>query len=300
MAEPRTPLRKEILSALGEFGLTKNVEATGNLNKVHEKLANGGLDLLICDTVLPEGDLLALIKSVRFGETKGNPFMVIITLVSDPTAELLGEIMDCGPDAILVKPFTADQLIKRIQNLSNNRKRFVVTSSYVGPERRQGHREDTIGLETIRVPNPLFDKIFGVENIRLTQRAAKTAITRINNRIVEGHFQRANELISNIFPSPKGINWTAKKLNKLRELQTIAFDLNKRISMTDYLSLGGLIMTLNRMLKDVHNWTNKENESDLKLLRILGEILQQDSRKSDLPNVQLYPPVENNKKLHSN
>ena len=293
VGETKTQLRRNIVSALNEIGLM-DIEATGNLNKIHEKLAEGGLDLLICDTVLPEGDLRDLIKSVRFGETNSDPFMVIITLISDPTADLLSEMMEYGPDAILVKPFTLDQLKNRIHKLITHRKNFAVTSNYVGPERRKGRREDKIGQATIRVPNPLFNKSLGIEDLRVTKRAAKTAITRINNRIVEEHSQQIFELILQIFPALSGIHWTKSNLKRLQELQAVAFDLNRRISITDYLSLGGLTLTLNWMLKNVHNWTNETNKSDLKLLRILSDILQRGFKKSDTLDAELHmiPEIE--------
>ncbi len=288
LAEPRTQLREELIQSLNEFGLT-NIESTGNLNKVHECLADGGLDLLICDTVLPEGNLHDLLKSVRFGETTSNPFLVIITLISDPTSELVNQMMDCGPDAILLKPFTPAQLNERIQNLVHNRKRFAVTSSYVGPERRQGHREDKTGKETIRVPNPLYIKSFGIENLAITKRAADTAAKRINNQMVESYSQRTTELVGELFPPIGQIEWTPERQLPLNELHQVTLDLNNRILDTDYKSLAGLTTTLTRMLKDAGNWTDTENKGDIRLLRILCEVLQRGFNNVEDPI--LPPPV---------
>ena len=287
LAEPRTQLRRDLTTTLNEFGL-RIVEQTGNLNKVHERLAIGDLDLLICDTVLPEGDLRDLLKSVRFGETISNPFLIVITLISDPTAETLREMMACGPDAIVVKPFTPEQLIERIESLIHHRKRFAVTADYVGPERRQGNRKDNDGRETIRVPNPLYIKAFGTEDLAITKRANDTAITHINNQMVESYAQKSIELITELHPTISKLNWTEKTLGKLNELRATSFDLNKRIALTDYKSLGGLTTTLDRMLNNIHKWTTDENKGDIKLLSILSEILQRGFDRSELPPVESY------------
>ncbi len=288
LAEPRTHLREDFIRSLSDLGLT-DIESTGNLHKVHECLAEGGLDLLICGTILPEGDLHDLIKSVRFGETSTNPFLVIVTLVSNPTAEVLHKMMDCGPDAILIKPFSPEQLNERITSLVHNRKRFAVTSDYVGPERRKGDREDKTGKETIRVPNPLYIKSFGIENLAVTRRAADTATMRINNQMVESYSQRATDLVEELFPPDGQITWTPERQIPLNELHKVTFELNKRISGTDYKPLAGLTSTLIRMLKDAGTWTEKTNKGDIRLLRILCEVLQRGFNYTDDP--LLPPPV---------
>ena len=81
LAEPRSSLRKEYLGVLKDLGC-KNIIETGNIKDVHTALEEGGVDLLIGDTTLPEGDLSEVIHHIRHGQCGDNPFVIAMILVS--------------------------------------------------------------------------------------------------------------------------------------------------------------------------------------------------------------------------
>lgn len=92
--------------------------------------------------------------------------MPVIVTTWEADQDLVEKVADCGADALLVKPFAPKQLIERIEFLANRRKKFVVTSGYVGPDRRKDQtRESPIPL--IDVPNTLRAKVQG-ESVNLT------------------------------------------------------------------------------------------------------------------------------------
>jgi hypothetical protein len=69
------------------------------------------------------------------------------------------KIVDAGADVLVMKPFAAAQLYTKIDFLCSDRPPFVVTSSYIGPDRRKSSRGDD--FPSFNVPNTLTDRLNG-------------------------------------------------------------------------------------------------------------------------------------------
>jgi len=157
LAEPRAGFRKEIedvLKGMGFFDIT----STGNLSAAEEALSEKNVALFIADTALPEGDVNETVKNIRMSKLGGNPFVVCLTMLTDPTDERSQEVIGSGVDDLALKPFPASQIRDRITMLAHSRPRFVVTSDYIGPSRRDPNRdkeEDNLFV----VPNPLASSV---------------------------------------------------------------------------------------------------------------------------------------------
>ena len=96
------------------------------------------------------------IKNIRNRKFGANPFVAIIALTWEPVSSTIGEVLAAGTDDVVMKPVSPKILRDRVTNLIKNRKDFVVTSEYVGPDRRSGDREPGENdLPTIKVPNSL-------------------------------------------------------------------------------------------------------------------------------------------------
>lgn len=114
------------------------------------------IDLLVVDT---DGDVeaaCALVRDMRRGVEAENAFAVTILMTSLAQTEHLARLLDCGADAILEKPVDPVKVAERITGLIRKRRCFVVTESYVGPDRRtRGVRPGTPPAARLPVPNPL-------------------------------------------------------------------------------------------------------------------------------------------------
>ncbi len=113
-------------------------------------------DLLICSCDLPDGDFLSYIREIRQGTAGNNPFLPIITLVETPTPELVSRIIESGTDTVIAKPISTAQLLDRIDDIIEARKKFVVSDSYIGPMRRKDQ-----ALRGVEPPNLLRAKAEG-------------------------------------------------------------------------------------------------------------------------------------------
>lgn len=119
-------------------------------------LAKGSPDLLIASCELKDGDFIDYIKEIRRGNAGHNPFIPIITLIETPTPQLVARVVESGTDTVIAKPISTAQLLDRIDDLIESRKKFVVSEAYVGPARRKDNAEG--GIEA---PNTLRAKAIG-------------------------------------------------------------------------------------------------------------------------------------------
>jgi DNA-binding response OmpR family regulator len=93
-------------------------------------------DLALVDIQGDGAELCAAIQQLRQGFAGHNPFIVIIVTASQKNGSLIDRVVTSGADDLVLRPFSTGQLGSRIATLIHLRKSFVVTSDYVGPDRR--------------------------------------------------------------------------------------------------------------------------------------------------------------------
>ncbi len=117
------------------------------------------MDLLVLDLDLPDGSALGVVQEIRQGRLGRNPFLPIILLTWARQPKVLQRAVSSGIDLILVKPVSPAQLFSRIDGLVAQRRPFIVTADYVGPDRR-GHAMSG-DAQRYEVPNTLKEKLEG-------------------------------------------------------------------------------------------------------------------------------------------
>jgi DNA-binding response OmpR family regulator len=151
-------MRQGLRNALVNEGY-KDVRAVGRLSMVRDIIAATLVDLLILDVEAPDGDAIALVADIRNSRLGRNPFLPIVFVTWDTVPSTISRAAGSGADFILMKPLSPAQLFARIESLVSERKPFVATPGYIGPERREKERwGDTRHFE---VPNTLRDKLDG-------------------------------------------------------------------------------------------------------------------------------------------
>ena len=123
------------------------------MSVIREVVDNNAIDLIIAANEFPDGSFSDLTHRIRHHEIGDDPYLVVITLMTNPNSESIREVIGSGTDDLLTKPISPAQLIERVENLTRERKRFVVTTDYVGPHRRQksgpGSRERSLESERL-------------------------------------------------------------------------------------------------------------------------------------------------------
>lgn len=103
-------------------------------------------DVIITDWLMPVMDGLSFIRAVRQAAVTDDPRipdprLPIILLTTERTRRDVELGRAAGADAFLVKPFTPARVLERVATVRQREIDFVISTGYVGPDRRQG-RED--------------------------------------------------------------------------------------------------------------------------------------------------------------
>ena len=149
----------------------RQISSCASLIQLTESLASETPDLLLIDLDSERAAVCETIQKIRLGkvETK-NPFVVIIALVARPDRDVVEAALQAGADDLIVKPVTNRSLRDRVNRQIEERKDFIATEDYVGPDRRPEDREPSDeDLVAIEVPNSLRHVVTGDESAALNE-----------------------------------------------------------------------------------------------------------------------------------
>ena len=162
-----------------------HIHHADSIEQVRSILATDPIDLFLADAKLKDGTASVLIRQIRENALGADPFVPIIAMISSPDPDLIRGLIDDGPDDLILKPFTAKALSERIGRIIEDRKPFVVTRDYVGPDRRSKPRADSASAPTFVVPNALARKTKGSPSEEVFDFAIKKTITDIKEAHIE-------------------------------------------------------------------------------------------------------------------
>ncbi|MFA7431006.1 MAG: hypothetical protein WCZ23_12680 [Rhodospirillaceae bacterium] len=175
----------------------RDIAFTGSMKELREAIAASEIDLLIVATELSDS-IYGTISQIRHGELGTNPFLPVVGVTVHPTHESVQAAVDCGVDDLLPYPWTMGYLDLRLEQLIAARRPFVVTSDYIGPDRRAALRPGHQPVQPIGVPNPLRAKALDRKSNEDLAREIKTTAAILNadkiRRLAELVVRLINEL----------------------------------------------------------------------------------------------------------
>ena len=158
----------------------------------------------------------------------GNPFLAIIITAFNPTKTLLARVTNCGADALLVKPLSPKQIQERVHALIDAPRKFVVTSDFVGPDRRKSAREDS-PIPLIDAPNTLRLKALNMAARVNLNELINRAIVDVNEQKLLRHAFQAAFLIEFAIAVMPGQPTDRMALDHLQRVVPVLEDLTKRL-----------------------------------------------------------------------
>lgn len=234
--------------------------------------------LLIADAEFPaeQGDPCRLIHDLRHHEAGVNPFLPVIMVRFQPTQELTVRVVDSGADDLLVMPLSGSQLIERITVLVDARKPFVVTSDYIGPDRRKKSRtSEADGIPTIEVPNPLRVKATGEKSEDDPQQFIDQTIQRINLEKIQRHAVQIGVLVALLLPYYEGARPRDAVLGQtLARLLYVAEDISRRVIGTSYDHVSDLCSSMVSVASELSANPLAPSRKTLELLTPLSQAIQ--------------------------
>ncbi len=249
---------------------------------IERELSAEPAHVLITETNLPDGDPCGLISSIRHSRTGDNPFLPIIVTTWKPTPELVRRIVDSGIDDLVIKPVSVGGLVSRVENLIHNRKQFVVTSDYIGPDRHDtpGRSDDETVL--IEVPNALKSSITGSPQEVSAQTDVRKMIAEINLHKLERYAVDIVTLVNMLTPKMRALLFDEAAIKLLERLQVIAGDSHRRMEGTKYSHVSELSDTLAKVTTNLLKFREKSAPKDIRLLKPLSQAIQGGFDSSDV------------------
>ena len=126
-------LTESILKSYG-FG---NVVLASSVNESEIKLAQYEFDFAFVDWHMEPQEGLEFVRRVRAGATGPNPYLPMVMLTGHGSAAHVCKARDAGVNSFLVKPMSGESVYRHIVALVEDRRPYIRTRSYIGPDRRR-------------------------------------------------------------------------------------------------------------------------------------------------------------------
>lgn len=167
--DPVAANRNATRAALYMLGF-RHIETVATLESFAEFVIKSPPDLAICEAQDGVPQLCSLIQSLRQGAGE-NPYLVLIVTAWDNSVALVRSVLDSGADDLLLRPFSVAQLGQRVRTHTERRKSFVITTDYIGPDRRRADVERGADIDLYMPPNSL--RIKAAEGLSGDEAAAR-------------------------------------------------------------------------------------------------------------------------------
>ncbi|MCG8511028.1 MAG: hypothetical protein MI741_17530, partial [Rhodospirillales bacterium] len=174
---------------------------------------------------------------------------------------------------MVVKPFSTGQMIDRIRLLIETRKLYIVTSDYIGPDRRS--RQDRGNSATpMAVPNTLKAKAMGQTDVDAIQKAIDLTVAEINIQKLERYDDEIGFLVGRIVPHlvKDDIDDTISRY--LDRLLYVTGDTARRLVGTKYAHVSELCEALLTVTNAVSSTRSNPDKRDIQLLEPLSKAIQ--------------------------
>ncbi len=265
IGDPNRDLRVSLNSQLGQMGFP-SVPHTDDLVSIKSMVEKNAVDLMVSDTSLPGVSFYDLVRGIRHAEVGDNPFVVIVALINNPDLEKVQKAIACGVDEILTKPVSSGKVMDRILKLTNRRKPFVVTSDYIGPNRRNEVREGTQDVPKIDAPNPLKFLTQG-GSLADYMNAVNSTQSEINNRCIERYAFQVSYLVDQLMPKYVDGRATQDSVQSdLGKLSETVSDIKGRLEGSRYSHVSALCQSMNDVVARMLKSPLEPNRRDLELM----------------------------------
>ena len=151
--DPVSANRTATRAALYTLGF-RRTESVATMEAFVEAIHKRPPDLALCEAQGADEELCETIQQLRQGAGGYNPFIVIIVTAWEKTTGLINRVVSSGADDLLLRPFSTALLGSRIEAHIERRKGFVITTEYVGPDRRREQGRPA-NVELFEPPNSL-------------------------------------------------------------------------------------------------------------------------------------------------
>ncbi|HEY5338384.1 MAG TPA: hypothetical protein VIJ85_09290 [Rhizomicrobium sp.] len=231
--DPVAANRNATRSLLYHLGF-RRIETVATFEGLSDTMKRRPPDLALCEIQGVEAELCGMIQNLRQGGAGYNPFIVVMVTAWEKSKTLVQDVLNSGADDLVLRPFSTALLGQRIVGHIERRKGFVITSEYVGPDRRAGSGRSS-NVELFDPPNSLKMKAKDGLSIEETNQRLDTALKTARETLTIEKLRRDAfqvcilwRLVQDFLP---GVSKFQVDLAKLKE---IARSIARRCAHTDF------------------------------------------------------------------
>lgn len=136
IADPDREIAQVLKNALITLGFL-HINVVNNGRQALAALKERRYDFMITDWQMPEVDGLQLVQTIRRHPQFPLPALPVLMLTAQAERDDVVTARDAGVNEFVVKPFTIRTVFDRIVQLIDHPRNFVLSPSYVGPDRRR-------------------------------------------------------------------------------------------------------------------------------------------------------------------
>lgn len=265
IADKNIQLRSGLKGVLHQSGF-RNIYDASNLEQMEETIQKKCPDLLLCDIHLPGGNVCKTIRKLRHNQCGQNPFCSVILFIDEPTPPIVKAASLAGLDDLQIKPIVAQKVLSRVEFLVEKRKPFVVTTDYIGPNRRSDKRPGTMDIPSVEVPNSISQKANGTYDAVEFQAEVDKAAWDMNSQKIERHAFQIGYLVERIVPAYQESNFNKESIGQVAKLVDVSTDIAKRLEESEYGHIASLVTTLQTVARSLWDSGTQPQKKDLELL----------------------------------
>jgi len=136
IVEDTAPMRKLVTSVLETLGVGRIMTASDG-EEGYSMFCAENPDIVIADWHMLPMSGIELVHKIRREKSSPNKMVPIVMMTGYSAMPRVAQARDTGATEFLVKPFSANDLARRIAYVINKPRDFIETSDYFGPDRRR-------------------------------------------------------------------------------------------------------------------------------------------------------------------
>ena len=263
--------RRTVTGILQNLGF-RGVSYFKSVEELRQHFAETEVDLLVCDLDLPEGSSVELFHEIRHGSAGSDPFVPILAYTWEPRQELVEAVIKAGADMLLTMPMSVSKMGAGLNAVIERRRPFVVTTAYIGPDRRTGEEreEEEEEIPVIAVPNALRRKATGQPD----EVPVEECLRRVQEQKVERHAYQVGYLTNIIREHFSGQTPDKAITAHIERLGFVAADLRQRIGDTRFRHQADLCQTIVGVAENLAANPGGVVDRDLQLLDHLATAIE--------------------------
>lgn len=144
VVEDTIPMLKLVSSVLDTLGVG-NILTAANGEEGFNVFCSENPDIVITDWHMQPINGIELVQKIRLDKNSPNRTTPIVMMTGFSAMPRVAQARDTGVTEFLVKPFSANDLARRIAYVINKPRDFIETPDYFGPDRRRRKIENYKG-----------------------------------------------------------------------------------------------------------------------------------------------------------